>query len=460
MKRGVELMPKNTTLINLARYDRGILQKDVFLTDEGFIKGRSIVTRCGVFLYKNADGTIRKELRHPDEVLQQESLDSIKMIPIVDDHPPEKIVTSENAKRLSIGYTGECVEVDEPYIISNLVITDKGIVEKIKKKLKNELSLGYTVDLEESPGVYNGEPYDFIQKNIRYNHLALVDEARAGPQAKIVLDSNDAILVTQKEAKLMASQKKLKKVKIDAQEYLMEDGTAEAVEKMIAEKDHLLKMKDELEGKIEELENMLDKANAENDTLRDKEAENPQSEHEPLEYGEEGEEDEIGSEGKEMKSPSDSYGMQSHVKDYEPPVNMENHAVTEPKNKHYPKDLPHIAKVDAAEVRKMVKERVRLEKVADKYLPQDFKHRIDSMSDLEIKKNIILSFQKNAKLEGKNEVYINARFDSVMENLPKEKVIAHPARFDAQSDKENVSSDEARKRMIQNQKNAWNARSK
>ena len=67
-------MLKSTTLTSLARYDKGIVGNETELTPEGYIKARSIVTRCGVFLYKNADGTIRKELRHPDYVMLPESL--------------------------------------------------------------------------------------------------------------------------------------------------------------------------------------------------------------------------------------------------------------------------------------------------------------------------------------------------------------------------------------------------
>ena len=122
---------------NLRRYDKGIIQNETTLTEDGYIKGRAIVTRCGVFLYKNADGTIRKELRHPDEIMMPESLESMKMIPIVDGHPTEKLVTADNAKRLSIGYTGETIESEMPFVISNLVITDKATVSKIKNKKKN-----------------------------------------------------------------------------------------------------------------------------------------------------------------------------------------------------------------------------------------------------------------------------------------------------------------------------------
>ena len=47
-------------LNDVARFDRGQVKGDAFITDEGYIKANAIVTRTGVFLYKNPDGTIRK----------------------------------------------------------------------------------------------------------------------------------------------------------------------------------------------------------------------------------------------------------------------------------------------------------------------------------------------------------------------------------------------------------------
>lgn len=430
-------------LKNLARYDKGIVQNETTLTEEGFIKGRAIVTRTGVFLYKNADGTVRKELRHPDDVMIPESLESIKMIPIVDGHPPERLVTAENAKRLGIGFTGETVETEEPFIIANMVITDKSMVEKIKDKKKNELSLGYTVDLIPMAGVYNGEPYDYKQTNIRYNHLALVDEARAGPEARIALDGDDAILMNEQELKMT---KKSKKVKIDAQEYLMEEDAAGSVEE-------LMKKHEALQAELKACQDMLDKAHAERDSLRDKDAHNPEKVHEPLEN------DEIGANGKEEKDPIDSYGMQSHVRDYDKPTNMENHPVMSPKNEHYPQDLPKIPNVDAAEVQRRVKNRVKLEKYADRYMDKQSLMRIDSMSDIEVKKRIILSLQKNAQLEGKSEAYINARFDAAIEDLPQTKVLAEPsARIDSNKEKDEANANQSRLNMINKQKNAYKGR--
>ena len=61
-------------------------------------------------------------------------------------------------------------------------------IDKVKKTPYRELSLGYNLDLIEEPGEWNGEPYDAIQTNIRINHLAIVESARAGEQAHLNLD--------------------------------------------------------------------------------------------------------------------------------------------------------------------------------------------------------------------------------------------------------------------------------
>lgn len=330
--------------------------------------------------------------------------------------------------------------------------------------------MGYTVDLVPETGTYNGEPYDYMQTNIRYNHLAIVDEARAGPEARIALDGEDAVLINKEEAK-MAS-KKLRKVKIDAEEYMLEDDAAEHVEKMMAEKMKMEKEKEELERKIEELHNQIDRTSAERDSLRDKDYHDPKEAHEfpgkdmekdnmPM-TGEMpmAEKDEIGPNGKEKMDPIDTYGMQSHVRDYEKTSQMKEHVVSDPKNRHYPHDLPHIAKVDHAEFNRRVKERVRLEKLADRYLDKSVVARLDGLSEIDIKKRLILNFQKTAVLDGRSDIYINARFDSILEQLPREKVIAMPSRYDSNADKENIDANQSRMKMIARQHEVSRQRSK
>lgn len=163
-------------------------------TDEGYIRGEAVVTRTGIFLYQRADGSIQRELRHPDDVFSKASLDSLRMIPITNQHPREKIVDAKNADRLSIGQTGENVQVDGKYVLVPLTITHGDGLGSIEQGRK-ELSLGYRCDVEDVSGEYNGERYDSRQRNISYNHLALVDVARAGSVARINLDGSEAVQV-------------------------------------------------------------------------------------------------------------------------------------------------------------------------------------------------------------------------------------------------------------------------
>ena len=74
-------------------------------TEEGFLKGIASVTNIGVFPYLKADGSWEWELRHPDDVFAQESLDSLKMKPITNDHPTE-LVTPENIDKYQVGNIG------------------------------------------------------------------------------------------------------------------------------------------------------------------------------------------------------------------------------------------------------------------------------------------------------------------------------------------------------------------
>lgn len=69
---------------------------------------------------------------------------------------------------------------------------NKDAIEAIKRG-KQELSLGYTLDVIEELGIYNGEKYTHRQKNVDYNHLALVNQGRAGRTARVNLDHKDNI---------------------------------------------------------------------------------------------------------------------------------------------------------------------------------------------------------------------------------------------------------------------------
>ena len=179
------------------RFDNGIVVS-MEKTPEGFLKGIARVTRTGVFTYRNADGTLRRELRHPDEVFSRASLESMRMIPITNLHPAEKLVTADTAKQLSIGMTGENVIPDGKFVMVPIAITTRDGVIAIENG-REELSLGYETELEETPGSYDGEEYDFVQRKIGYNHLAIVDRGRAGADVRLNMDEMDAVEVPKEE---------------------------------------------------------------------------------------------------------------------------------------------------------------------------------------------------------------------------------------------------------------------
>ncbi len=158
-------------------------------TDQGFLEGEVVASRTGIFNYYDADGKCRKELRHPDDVLKEDSLKTLKMIPVTDDHPQE-FVDANNASALQKGFTGESYRTDEDgNIVVRIKVTDSGLINKILSGRKAELSLGYSVALKKDEGTYKGERYDYRQTDIVYNHLAVVEMGRAGRNARFRLDS-------------------------------------------------------------------------------------------------------------------------------------------------------------------------------------------------------------------------------------------------------------------------------
>lgn len=177
-----------TEKTKVRRYDLGELKKPE-ITSQGFLKADGLATRTGVFTYFLADGTIVKELRMPEEVFDPDSMATLSEIPVTNDHPPVS-VNSENAKDYSVGFTGQNVDKLGNFLKVRTTITDIKAIKDVTENGKIELSCGYDCFVIPQKGVYNGESYDAIQTEIKYNHLAIVQQGRAGPMAKLALDSN------------------------------------------------------------------------------------------------------------------------------------------------------------------------------------------------------------------------------------------------------------------------------
>lgn len=155
------------------------------------MRADAVVTRAGVFVYRNPDGTERRELRHPDDVFDPASLSTLSMVPVTDGHP-SALLDSDNARSLSVGYLGETVErVDGDLVRAPLLLLDAPVIEAVKRGDRRELSCGYDADVVEEVGEYDGEPYTHRQKEIRYNHVAVVPQGRAGPLVRMRIDGKE-----------------------------------------------------------------------------------------------------------------------------------------------------------------------------------------------------------------------------------------------------------------------------
>lgn len=166
-----------------------------YWTREGYLKDEPIVTSVGIFEYLNDDGTKRRELRLPEHVFDPASLASYEGKPVIITHDAGE-VDKNNVQQEIIGTILSPGIHDGEDVRARIVIHN---TDAMKRSGLKELSLGYSLDLDETPGVWNGQPYDAIQTNIRINHLALVKSARAGDQARLNIDGRD----TKKGVKVM-----------------------------------------------------------------------------------------------------------------------------------------------------------------------------------------------------------------------------------------------------------------
>jgi hypothetical protein len=178
-------------LAKVKRFDLGQIRK-AEITPQGYLKADAFATRVGVFKYTLPDGTVRRELRPPEEVFKSDSMKSLAELAVTNEHPPQ-MLDATNTKNYQVGFTNESVERLSNFLKVGVNVTDADAIREIKASGKTETSCGYTCEMEETPGVWNGEKYDAIQRDIMYNHLAVVKKGRAGSEVRIRLDAADAV---------------------------------------------------------------------------------------------------------------------------------------------------------------------------------------------------------------------------------------------------------------------------
>jgi len=262
---------KDESVINLTqRYDylgnfnennNSYMIESFCMTAEGYLTGRAIVTNIGVFPYVNKDGSIHRELRLPEEVFNLDSLNSLKNKPISNLHPKEEI-NAENIKKHQVGFTGDAIREDSYHVSIPLTITDPDTIQEIRAG-KRGLSAGYSLILEEMSGNYLGSQYDAIQRDIKYNHIAIVPFGRAGDAARIRMDSNSAYYEKHEIKIEEDTMPNLKKIKLDGVDYEAEGEVIKTLNQKSTELN-------EIQSKVDTLNTDFTKLTAERDTLKDR----------------------------------------------------------------------------------------------------------------------------------------------------------------------------------------------
>lgn len=174
------------------------------ITDEGFLIAReSVLAGVGIQKYyaKELGLSDRDPLavvnvmRTADDVLAPKSVKTFDGKPVTLGHPKDK-VTAKNYKALTTGSMTNIVANDElQSIVGDVTIADIDAIKSIEDGTSC-LSVGYDCEIVPHDGIYNGQSYEFVQKNIRANHLAIVPKGRFS-QARLSDEDN---LINQKGA--------------------------------------------------------------------------------------------------------------------------------------------------------------------------------------------------------------------------------------------------------------------
>lgn len=163
--------------------------KQVDLNGYWLIEGNP-VSKEGVFPYLGSQ--ISSELepdkiymvyRPASELENEETVESFNAVPFIDEHEMigEGFTKYDDRPAGGVLYN---VRADNGILLGDFKIYSENLKDEIANG-KKELSLGYLCDYELSRGVWNGQRYDAIQKNIRGNHVALVNKGRMGADVRV-----------------------------------------------------------------------------------------------------------------------------------------------------------------------------------------------------------------------------------------------------------------------------------
>lgn len=417
---------------------------------EGYLQGDAAVARVGILSYRLADGSIRREFVPEETLFNADSMNSLKMKPITNAHPPEHVLDSSSVKRRTVGFTGENVNKDDNvFLVSSLVITDNSAIQEAEGG-RRQLSPGYRAEIELRSGKHDGQRYDAVQTRRTYNHLALVDAARGGSELQLHLDGtdDDQFFVTDSGIRVDGIEFNEDRVLTHRARQELPDSAFAFVRTVNGKKIRKFPIPD-----AAHVRNALARLPQSNLSPEEKAAVKRKLIAAAKKF-----DIEVSQDGSVLDSDVDDYNYSdsemsfiTHSKerrmktvtinglDYEAAPEVANHLDTVVKERDEARAKldtvtaerdTHKAKVDELEkvdhkdeIAKAVKTRLDLERAAVTHLDEETQKKLDSMEDKEIKSAVILKAFPNAtdQLKDASDTYLDARFDSALDVLKDKK---------------------------------------
>ena len=137
-------------------------------------------------------------LRDPAEL--EKGAPSSNGVPVLLEHVA--VTADDHQPDLVVGSTGTDGIFQAPFLRNSLVLWARDGIDAVESEEQKELSCAYHYRADMTPGSYEGQAYDGVMRDIVFNHVALVEEGRAGADV-VVGDSMETVLMSTK-SKLMS----------------------------------------------------------------------------------------------------------------------------------------------------------------------------------------------------------------------------------------------------------------
>lgn len=215
--RAPDGLDRAVVVVDMA-FDRDTTSRQGQSTDEfeRFHAKRVPITKAGVNPYYGHEipkggelgldpQRVYRLLRDPAEI--EKGANTSHNVPLLAKHVPHN--ADQHDGDITVGTVGSEAEFDHPYLYNSLAVWSRGGRDLVDGGSQKELSSAYGYDADMTPGTYEGEPYDGVMRNMRWNHVCLVKKGRAGSDVAL-----DEALKPQQENEPMATKFKSLKASV------------------------------------------------------------------------------------------------------------------------------------------------------------------------------------------------------------------------------------------------------